>query len=137
MGAVGFSEPESTEPYAPFWDELELAELDEVWPRGLAGQEDQATLDEIEASDGERRPFEPTASPSRDETTARVIELTYGPFRSMSLCARHRRPRGRCARSCWSSSSRAASNATAPISSQKSLSLTIGLTILRLKLGGS
>ena len=78
MGAVGFSEPESTEPYAPFWDELELAELDEVWPRGLAGQEDQATLDEIEASDGERRPFEPTASPSRDETTARVIEL-LGP----------------------------------------------------------
>jgi DNA processing protein len=75
---LGFSEPESAEPYAPFWDELELAELDEVWPRGLAGQEDQATLDEIEASDGERRPLEPTASPSRDETTARVIEL-LGP----------------------------------------------------------
>jgi len=77
---LGFSEPESAQPYAPFWDELELAEVDEDlgWPRGLAAQEDQAALDEIEASDGGRRPLEPAASPSRDETTARVIEL-LGP----------------------------------------------------------
>ena len=76
----GVSEPESAEPYAPFWDELDLGELDQdlVWPRGLAAQEDQAGLDEIEAADGGRRPLEPAAPPSRDETTARVIEL-LGP----------------------------------------------------------
>jgi DNA processing protein len=43
----------------------------------LTAQEDQV-LDEIEAGDGGRRPLEPAASPSRDETTARVIEL-LGP----------------------------------------------------------
>ncbi len=36
-------------------------------------------LDEIEASDGGQRPLGPAASPSRDETTARVIELLGPP----------------------------------------------------------
>ncbi len=78
--SFGFSEPDSAEAYAPFWDELDLPALhrDLTLPQGLTAPDDEAASDEEECGDAGRPLSEAVAPPSRDVAAARVIEL-LGP----------------------------------------------------------